>query len=312
MIHGVLLVNKTAGVTSHDVVRVLRGMLAQKAVGHAGTLDPMAEGLMVILLGQGTKLSSYLLVNDKRYRFTLRLGLTTDTLDKTGEVVNKTKVRLDERDIREVLEKGCGSLLLPVPLVSAVKIKGKKLYQYKRENRPVTPPVRSMCFYDLTVRDVQSETAQVELSCKKGAYVRSWVAFVGEKLGVGACLEELTRLRSTPFELENALTVKEIEQKIKTVGLQDPLQSLTPAFVPFSQALSHIPAVRAGRGDESSLRQGQVPGDVKALLIGEQKTVNKNNKPQVVRVMSYNNERMLALMELKPFLSPRFLRVFQA
>ena len=203
---GFLLINKTAGGTSHNVVNSLRHIMKQKQVGHAGTLDPMAEGLMVILLGYGTKLSNYLLINDKSYHFTLRLGMITDTLDKTGEIVTKKEVNPDPRQVRHVLENSQGTLSLPVPLVSAVKIKGKKLYEYKKENKSVSLPIRDMHFYNLNVKDIGKETVELELSCSKGSYIRSWVAFVGDVLGTGACLEKLTRLSSSPFHVESSLT----------------------------------------------------------------------------------------------------------
>ncbi len=342
MIHGVLLVNKTAGMTSHAVVSALRRVFRQKAVGHAGTLDPMAEGLLLILLGQGTKLSNYLLMNDKKYRFVFRLGAVTDTLDKTGKITEKKEVHLSVDQIESALEESRGQLSLSVPLVSAVKVKGKKLYEYKRENKPVAPPVRDMYFYDLEIKNIQSETVEVELSCNKGSYIRSWVSFVGTKLGTGAYLEALTRLRSSPFNLDSALTVQEVEERLKKVdrnvrlpsGLAHPVERgsngekkeedqegkdlsmkefcevLNPAFVPFSKALPHIKAVRSEKQDEKQLGYGQISKNLKMTLQEVQKGVNKNRKTQTIRIMSYNDKRMLALLELKPFLSPWFIRVF--
>ncbi len=419
MIHGVLLINKTAGGTSHDVVRAVRKILRQKAVGHAGALDPLAEGLMVILLGYGTKLSHYLLTADKQYHFTLRLGVTTDTLDKTGKITGTKEVRLSEERIKQVLQKSQGPLSLPVPLVSAVKIKGKKLYEYKRANQAIETPLREMTFYDLKIKNIQPETVEVVLSCSKGSYIRSWVSFVGKELETGACLETLTRLKSAPFKVESSLTLQEVEKRINPTGFEKDANSedfpaisqakkdkislrkkinptgfekdansedfpaisqakkdkislrkkinptgfekdansedfpaisqakkdkislrkkinptgferdansentppisqakslheaLSPAFIPFSCALPHLVAVRAGgRQDEIELRQGKIPSNLKASLMEEQKTVNKSQENRTVRVMNYNNTKMLALLELKPFVSPKFLRVF--
>jgi len=315
MVHGVLLINKVAGGTSHSIVSSLRHIMKQKKVGHAGTLDPMAEGLMIILLGYGTKLSDYLLMNDKGYRFVLRLGVVTDTLDKTGEIVTQKEVSLSPGQIRDVLENSQGTLSLPVPLVSAVKIKGKKLYEYKRENKPIALPLRDMHFYNLNVKDIKTETVELELSCSKGSYIRSWVAFVGDVLGTGACLEKLTRLFSSPFHVESSLTVKEVEARLKKEKSLCPdslFQILAPAFIPFSQALPHIKAVRASRQDEEQLKSGQISGNLKIALQEDQKTVNKNKETQIIRVMSYSDEKMLALLKLQPFAPPKFLRVFSA
>ncbi|MDE0119037.1 MAG: tRNA pseudouridine(55) synthase TruB [Bdellovibrionales bacterium] len=313
MIHGVLLINKKAGSTSHDVVCSLRHIIGQKAVGHAGTLDPMAEGLILILLGYGTKLSNYLLTNDKRYHFVLRLGVTTDTLDKTGQIIEKKRVQLSITKVKQVLERSQGTLSLPVPLVSAVKIKGKKLYEYKRENKPVIPPVRDMTFYDLDIKEIQSETARVELSCSKGSYVRSWVSFIGDELGTGACLEGLVRLRSVPFNINSSLTVQQVADKWshqENLNQGQILQMLEPAFIPFSKALPHIPSVSVKKEDEKRLKYGKISGNLKMALEDQQKEINKSENAETIRIMNYNNEQMVALLELRPFLSPKFIKVF--
>ena len=320
MVHGVLLINKTKGGTSHSVVAALRRIIGQKAVGHAGTLDPMAEGLILILLGYGTKLSDYLLMNDKRYRFVFRFGIVTDTLDKTGKIINQKKVQLEEKHIRQVLEKSLGKILLPVPIFSAVKIKGKKLYEYKRENQSVTPPLREMTFYDMTIKTIichshtdSNPEVEVELSCSKGSYIRSWVSFIGNEIGTGACLEELIRLHSTPFNLDKALTVKEVEGRLKgekEINSEIIFKELSPSFIPFSKTLPHIEAICIAKQDEKQLRQGQIPKNMKVVLQDRQKEVNKSKKIQTIRTMSHNNEQMLALLKLQPFLSPKFLRVF--
>ena len=313
MVHGVLLINKTAGGTSHDIVHSLRSIIGQRQVGHAGTLDPMAQGLVLILLGQGTKLSDYLLMNDKRYCFILRLGVTTDTLDKTGEVIEKKEVQLSAEKIKQTLKRSQGTFSLPVPLVSAVKVKGKKLYEYKRQNKAVVPPIRDMTFYDLIIQGIQSETAQVELSCSKGSYIRSWVSFIGNELGTGACLEELTRLQSTPFNVDPALTIQEVKKRLeekREYNQEYLLKKLGSAFIPFSKALPHFKAVCIKKTDEKQLRHGGITQNLKITLQEEQKEVNKNKIAETIRVMNYNSEKMLALLELRPFLSPKFIKVF--
>ena len=311
MIHGILLVHKKAGGTSHDIVSSLRRILGQKAVGHAGTLDPMATGLMVILLGQGTKLSSYLLTRNKKYEFSFKLGAETDTLDKTGKIVRQQLVNFKKSRIKEILNTHQGTLSLPVPLVSAVKIKGKKLYQYKRENKTVELPKREMSFYDLEIKKIEADEIKVKISCSKGSYIRSWVSFIGKELETGAYLESLTRLESEPFKLSSSLFVDEIENRVK--NLKDPetlVQKLTPAFIPFSKALPHFHFICASRQDERQLRSGSLSRDLKINLNKEQVEVNKNSQTRTIRVMNQEQKQMLALLELRPFLSPQFLRVF--
>ena len=313
MVHGILLVNKASGGTSHSVIHSLRKILGQKMVGHAGTLDPMAEGLLVVLLGYGTKLSNYILMNDKRYHFFFQLGVTTDSLDKTGNVLNKKKVDLNLDFISKTLKQSQGLLSLSVPLLSAVKIKGRKLYEYKRKNQPIEPPVRKMFFYDLKVKGIQSDKVEVALSCSKGSYIRSWVSFVGDQLGSGACLEKLIRLESHPFSLHCSLKVQEIEERLKEeeeLKSSSLVEKLGPAFIPISKALPHLPSICISRPDEKRIRYGQISDDIKRELQERQKEVNKTREIQTVRVMSYNNEQMLALLELRPFISLKTLRIF--
>jgi len=313
MINGVLLINKKAGCTSHSVVNTLRKLIGQKQVGHAGTLDPMAEGLLVILLGYGTKLSNYLLMNDKKYKFTFRLGVVTDTLDKTGKIISQKPVTVDVDRIKQSVLNSQGKISLSVPLFSAVKVKGKKMYEYERENKDIKPPKRDMFFYDLVIKNIKKDTVEVELSCSKGSYIRSWVFFVGETLGVGACLEHLVRLSSSPFGIKSALTIQEIEEKLgsdKTRPMDIFLEKISPAFIPFSKAIPHIQSVVVSSNDERLLRQGCISRNLKMSLEDKQKDVNKNQKAQTIKVMSVSMDRLLALLELRPFHSPQFLRVF--
>ena len=313
MIHGVLLINKTAGSTSHDVVYALRKILNQREVGHSGTLDPIAEGLILILLGQGTKLSQYLLMNNKRYEYTFKLGVTTDTLDKTGKVLVKKSVHHNAEQIRTVVETCQGMLSLSVPLFSAVKIKGKKLYEYGRAGQEVVPPKRDMFFYDLEIKNIDKDQVEVGISCSKGSYIRSWVSYVGEQLKTGACLEQLFRTWSEPFYLKSALTVEEVaetlkdEKQLNAAVIQ---KKLSPAFIPFSQALPHITAIKNPSKDGKSIRHGRVSAALLLHLKEAQKKTNQTRKDQIVRIMNSNNSEMLALLELRPFKSPRIRKVF--
>ena len=313
MVHGILLVNKTPGSTSHNLVYEIRKILNQKEVGHGGTLDPIAEGLMLILLGQGTKLSQYLLMNNKRYHFTLKLGLTTDTLDKTGRILSETPVHHSAEEIRKVIESSQGLLSLPVPVFSAVKIKGRKLYEYSRAGEKIIPPKRNMFFYDLNVKDIYEDKVEVEISCSKGSYIRSWVSFIGDQLKTGACLEKLSRTWSEPFYLKSAVGVEEVAEKLKNeknLNTDIVQEKLPSAFIPFSQALPHIRAISNPLMDGKSIRHGRVSEALLLNLKEAQKKTNQTKKDQIVRIMSPNNSEMLALLELRPFKSPRVRRVF--
>ena len=197
--------------TSHQVVQRVRSCLRQKSVGHCGTLDPMAEGLLQIVLGRACKLSSSLMSSDKIYKLTFRLGLITDTLDITGKILKKTKVDLTRVQIEQALKNNLGWLNLKIPRFSAVKFKGKKLYEYARSGQTVPLIKKQMYFYDLKILNIQDETASLQLSCKKGGYIRAWVEQVGEELGVGACLSHLTRLACPPYSLEQSFLLEDFE-----------------------------------------------------------------------------------------------------
>ncbi|MDE0151250.1 MAG: tRNA pseudouridine(55) synthase TruB [Bdellovibrionales bacterium] len=213
MISGLLLLNKPKGITSHKLVQKVRFCLQQKSVGHCGTLDPMAEGLMLVVLGSACKLSSSLTSSDKMYEFTFQLGQVTDTLDITGNVIKTMKVEVHPSTIEKVLKKSLGLLELAVPSYSAVKYQGKKLYEYARSGKKVPVIKKPMHFYDLKILNIYKTEVTVQLSCKKGGYIRAWTAQVGEELGVGACLSRLNRLACLPFYLDQSLTLKDFEIK---------------------------------------------------------------------------------------------------
>lgn len=239
MISGLLLLNKPKGITSHQLVQKVRFCLHQKTVGHCGTLDPMAEGLMLIVLGSACKLSSSLTASDKIYEFTFQLGKTTDTLDITGKVLKTTAVNLKLLTIEKALKKNLGLLNLTVPHFSAVKFHGKKLYEYARKGQPVPFITKQMYFYDLKILNIQNKDVTVQLSCKKGGYIRAWAAHIGEELGVGACLSQLNRLACLPFYLDQSFSLKDFE-----INCQEDVQKALNAaqhkgsFIPVDQIQS--------------------------------------------------------------------------
>ncbi len=312
-VNGVLLVDKKKGCTSHDLVSQLRKIIGQKQVGHGGTLDPIAEGLILILLGQGTKLSDYLLNGDKSYRFIFRLGVSTDTLDYTGKVLNQKSVQISSSEVKKVLERNQGDLVLSVPLFSAVKIQGRKLYDYTRSQQSIVAPKRKMRFTNLVVKKILKNLVEVELSCTKGSYIRSWVASVGEQLKTGACLEALIRLKSHPFELKSALTIEQIKKQFsnKKVNNKDCIvKNLDPAFIPFFKALPHIESVIVTKREKQDIQHGRISSELILRLKKIQKEVNQSENKQIIKVMNHSENQILALLELNTFKPPKILRVF--
>lgn len=255
--NGLLLVDKPVGCTSHDVVNRVRKILNMRSVGHSGTLDPIASGLMVLLLGDATKLSDFVLNEDKRYQVRIQFGHSTDTHDRTGQVVLSSDVKLTEAAIRIELERTIGEFDWPVPSFSAVKFQGRKLYDYARKGEAVVTPLRSMRFFDLDIIDVGPDWAVADVSCSKGSYVRSWAHQIGLALGAGGVVDQLRRLRSEPFSVEDALTLEQLE-----AGHQ-----LDRGFIPMGRALPHLKSVLVLNNEKTLLRNGQIARSLAVRMV---------------------------------------------
>ena len=305
--HGVLLLYKERGYTSHSAVFQLRQIFKQKAVGHAGTLDSEAEGLLLMLLGEGTKISSYLLGQDKRYRLKIKFGLVTETLDLSGKVLKEDTVFLEEGRIREAIKNHEGTLKISVPKYSAVKVQGKRLSSYMREGNPIPSPLREMRFYNLKVLHIGDDEAEVEISCTKGSYIRSWVYEIGKSLSVGASLVELVRIRSEPFSVEDSISLSNLERPELLNECENPEQSLskslsslerlepfewTPkllktsypqAFRSLREALPGIEEIPLTRREARSLSEGQISGFLIQRTLENQKQVNQKKRTRFLR-----------------------------
>ena len=309
--NGVLLINKTAGCTSHDVVQKIRRALRQREVGHAGSLDPAAEGLLLILLGKAAKLSQYFLNNDKMYTLKMKFGLETDTLDKDGKILKEQAVSLDPATVEKALKEAQGDISLPVPYFSAVKVKGKRLYAYAREGKAVDLPIRVMSFYGLKILEITPDSASVSVSCKKGGYMRSWVHFIGEKTGAGACLVGLTRDGSHPFHLSDSVTEEEFSRRAEESLPADEadLKGLFPAsFLSLSESLAHYSAFELTQRDARLLSQGRVPGFLIQKSLDWQAEVNRSGESRIFQAVK--NGRLLAIMEIRPFQKLKILKNF--
>ena len=208
---GVLLVNKTAGPTSHDVVDSIRKRFRFKKVGHGGTLDPQATGLLIILLGKATKLSSHFLGSDKTYEGRVRFGISTDSHDADGEVVSEKDCSgLTQEQVEEAMKKFKGDMMQTPPMVSAVKVKGVPLYKSARKGKEVEREPRFIHVYDFRLTKVELPSADFIIKCTKGTYVRTICADLGDALGCGAHLEKLNRTQSGDLKLEDAVGFNEI------------------------------------------------------------------------------------------------------
>ncbi len=210
---GVLLVDKAEGMTSHDVVALIRRKLEIKKVGHCGTLDPIATGLLLLTLGRGTKIQDLLMSEDKEYAGTLALGVTTSTQDRQGEVIDQKPVPvLNENQVRTAFEKFCGDFYQMPPMVSAIKHGGVPLYKLARQGKVVEREPRLVHVYRYTVDRIALPEIDFSVVCSKGFYVRTYVHDIGEVLGCGAHLKSLRRTKSGRFQVDRAISVAEIKE----------------------------------------------------------------------------------------------------
>lgn len=214
--NGILLIDKPQGPTSHDVVSFLRKKLKVKKVGHAGTLDPEATGLLILLIGQATKESNRFLNSAKSYEVKCRLGITTDTDDAAGKVLKTGSVGgLKTAEIKNVINSFCGEIKQVVPRYSAIKLKGKKLYELARQGKVVELPERKVTIYSIRIKNISLPDIDFAVDCSKGTYIRSLCRDIGEKLGCGGCVWKLRRTASLPYTVREAIKLDQTRKMTK-------------------------------------------------------------------------------------------------
>ncbi len=230
MINGILNVHKEAGYTSHDVVAKLRGILRQKKIGHTGTLDPDATGVLPVCLGKATKLCDLIGDWDKTYRAVLLLGRETDTEDLSGKVLRESEVEISPSEISRILLSFEGSYDQIPPMYSAKKQKGKKLYELARQGIVVERKPSTVFIHHIEILSVSLPYVEFEVTCSKGTYIRSLCRDVGQEAGCGACMASLVRTRVSDFLLEDALTLSQIETLQNENALTEHLRSIDSIF----------------------------------------------------------------------------------
>ncbi len=234
MIHGIINVYKEKGYTSHDVVAKLRGIVGQKKIGHTGTLDPDAVGVLPVCLGRATKVCDLLTEKDKTYEAVLLLGVETDTQDISGEVLRKKETKdISEEQVRQVIYSFEGEYDQIPPMYSALKVNGKKLYELAREGKTVERRARRVQIHHIHILEIDLPRVRMEVECSKGTYIRTLCNDIGEILGCGGCMEALVRTKVSCFELQDSLTLEEIVQK-KTDGtfedILTPIDAMFPKY----------------------------------------------------------------------------------
>lgn len=217
---GIIIVNKPKGCTSHDIVYKIKKIINEK-VGHTGTLDPMAEGLLPILVGKGTLVSKYLINHDKKYIVLLQLGIKTDTADSEGKILQEQEINTEifnKNIINSVLNSFIGKQEQVPPIYSAIKVNGKKLYEYARKGQEVEIKPRMIEIYDIKLLEIDKNLKQIkfEVFCGKGTYIRSLCEDISTKLGTVGYMKELKRIQVGNFKIDDAITIQELEENINS------------------------------------------------------------------------------------------------
>ncbi len=302
-----LLIDKPAGITSHKVVARVRKALSIQQVGHSGTLDPLATGLMLVLLGPATKVARYMLAQDKSYVAKVQFGLVTDTWDISGRVLEQAKAPSPGWEhVDTVVQKHLsGTVELEVPAFSAVKSGGEALYKKARKGMDVPRIVRPMCFKGIK-RLAASAWPQAtwSFSCSSGSYVRSWAHSLGQRLGVGAVLSNLRRTRVGPWRVEEALSLEELEESPKALagrGFVDLRVALRPGFREFCVAGL----------DARLLAHGQLPVGLEKRLVPLQREAHRAKKSIMVQVINGTSTKVLALLEIPTHGPVKIVRVLK-
>lgn len=212
--NGIIVIDKPKGYTSFDVVSIMRGLLKQKKIGHAGTLDPMATGVLPILIGSAAKSQSIMPFEDKEYLAEFKLGITTDTLDITGDIISEKEVKCTKKDILNALSSFKGEIYQIPPMYSAVKVNGRRLYELARNGLEIKRSERKVTIHDITLKDYNENTkiGIIKVSCSKGTYIRTLCDDLGRKLNCGAVLTELRRTKACGFTLDDAITIEKAKE----------------------------------------------------------------------------------------------------
>lgn len=294
-----------------------------KAVGHAGTLDPMAEGLLIVLLGEATKFSKYIMGQDKHYIAQLELGIQSDTWDAEGEIEyydSSKNIDFSKDQLESAVHHLQGPLQMPVPVFSAVKVKGKRLYDYARSGREVTTPVRTMKFYTSKLigakysdfihknNTYKTHSVEVDLKCEKGSYIRSWVKQLGDNLECGALMSKLVRHKSGLFQLKDAVDFNDL---ILAESEKGEILELVKSKVLDIEFCFDGLFFRVFEKEKRLLKNGQVPHELNLRLRPYQKACQSNQNNELIRVYDSTLKELIAILEILPTGKTQIVRAFQ-
>ena len=247
--NGILLIDKEPGWTSSDVVVKLKGILHERRIGHAGTLDPMATGLLVVFVGRATRAVQFAECDSKRYRAALRLGITTDTQDTTGSILEHRQVPIAREDLEKVLERFRGNIEQVPPMYSAIQIGGRRLYEIARKGGTVERAARPVTIHELSIAGREGEDWLLDVCCSKGTYIRTLCHDIGQALGCGGCMSALRRTEAGCFRVSDAITVHDV-QRLWDAG------EMEARLLPVDTLFSREMVCTASAGEEKLIRCG--------------------------------------------------------
>lgn len=275
--NGIIIINKHKGCTSHDIVYKVKKMFNEK-VGHTGTLDPMATGVLPLLIGKGTQCSKYLINHDKIYNVTLQLGEKTDTADSEGKVIETKEVKeetLKKENIEKIFEKFKGKQEQIPPIYSAIKVNGKKLYEYARKGQEVEIKPRKIKIYNIELLNINEKQKQIEfqVSCSKGTYIRSLCEDIAQRLETVGYMLELKRIQVGNFNIKEAITIEQLENNI------DNKEFIEENFIQFEEIFENKEKIEL---DDRKLR---------LFLNGVQLTIGKEDGTYKI----YNNNKFIGI-----------------
>lgn len=251
MYNGIINVYKESGFTSHDVVAKLRGILHQKKIGHTGTLDPEATGVLPVCLGNATRLCDMITDKSKEYRAVLLLGVSTDTEDATGKILSTKAVNVTEEDIIKAVKSFIGEYNQIPPMYSALKVNGKKLCDLARKGIEIERKLREVFIYDIIIKKIDIPEVTMTVKCSKGTYIRSLCRDIGEKLNTGGTMKSLVRTRTGIFSIENAVKLSEISKNMED-------NNIDSLIMPTDSFFNEYPAVNVSGRNEMLVKNGNM------------------------------------------------------
>lgn len=301
MMDGIINIYKEADYTSHDVIARMRGILKTRKLGHTGTLDPDAVGVLPVCIGRATKACDMLTDRSKVYEAVLRLGVTTDTEDMSGQILTENPVDVTEEQVREAVAHFVGDYEQIPPMYSAIKVEGRKLYELAREGKVIERKPRPVTIFELDIIKIELPLVYLRVSCSKGTYIRSLCRDIGDRLGCGGCMEHLTRTRVGEFVIENAITLSQLEDLMREERVEEYIKPVDRLFLEY-------PKVKVGNKSEHALLTNGNPLAARKLKIDDKYRVDGqwlrlyDLDDRFVALYKYETEKR-RIMPLKMFLN---------